>query len=123
MHADPLIDRLTDELRPVRRRTPWRDALALVVLCVAELGLFLGMGMMRDDMPTAMHLPWFWWKLASFGLIGLVSAAVVIMSLDPVRSPRRGLRWLVVLIAVCLANGWLLDASHDGFSTLIGRLY
>src|SRR4029077_1077350 len=45
-----------------------------------------------------------------------------IMSLDPVRSPRRGLRRIVALITVCLASGWLLDASRDGFSTLISRL-
>ena len=122
MRTDPLIDRLTDELKPVRRRTAWSDALALFVLCAIELGLFLVMGMMRSDMPMAMHVPSFWWKLASLGLIGLVSGTVAIMSLDPVRSPRRGLRWIVALITVCLACGWLLDASRDGVSTLINRL-
>jgi hypothetical protein len=122
MRTDPLIDRLTNELKPVRRRTAWSDALALLVLCAIELGLFLVMGMVRSDMPMAMHLPSFWWKLASLGLIGLVSGTVAIMSLDPVRSPRRGLRWIVALITVCLASGWLLDASRDGFSTLISRL-
>src|SRR5712671_4969505 len=122
MRTDPLIDRLTNELKPVRRRTAWSDALALLVLCAIELGLFLVMGMVRSDMPMAMHLPSFWWKLASLGLIGLVSGTVAIMSLDPVRSPRRGLRWIVALIAVCLASGWLLDASRDGLSTLISRL-
>ena len=122
MRTDPLIDRLTNELKPVRRRTAWSDALALFVLCAIELGLFLVMGMMRSDMPMAMHIPSFWWKLGSLGLIGLVSGTVAIMSLDPVRSPRRGLRWIVALITVCLASGWLLDASRDGFSTLISRL-
>jgi hypothetical protein len=122
MSTDPLIDRLASELKPVRRRTGWSDALALLVLCAIELGLFLVMGMARSDMPMAMHLPSFWWKLASLGLIGLVSGTVAIMSLDPVRSPRRGLRWIVALIALCLASGWLLDASRDGFSTLIDRL-
>src|SRR5260221_16807 len=122
MRTDPLIDHLTNELKPVRRRTAWSDALALVVLCAVELGLFLVLGMMRSDMPMAMHLTSFWWKRASLGLIGLVSGTVAIMSLDPVRSPRRGLRWIVALIAVCLASGWLLDASGDGFSTLISRL-
>jgi hypothetical protein len=122
MQTDPLIDRLASDLKPVRRRTAWSDALALVVLCAIELGLFLVMGMVRSDMPMAMHLPSFWWKLASLGLIGLVSGTVAIMSLDPARSPRRGLRWIVALIAVCLASGWLLDASRDGFSTLINRL-
>jgi hypothetical protein len=122
MSIDPLIDRLASELKPVRRRTAWSDALALLVLCAVELGLFVVMGMARSDMPMAMHLPSFWWKLGSLGLIGLVSGTVAIMSLDPVRSPRRGLRWIVALIALCLASGWLLDASRDGFSTLIDRL-
>jgi hypothetical protein len=122
MSIDPLIDRLASELKPVRRRTAWSDALALLVLCAIELGLFVVMGMARSDMPMAMHLPSFWWKLGSLGLIGLVSGTVAIMSLDPVRSPRRGLRWIVALIALCLASGWLLDASRDGFSTLIDRL-
>jgi hypothetical protein len=122
MRTDTLIDRLTNELKPVRRRTAWKDALALVVLCAVELGLFLVMGMARTDMPMAMHLPSFWWKLASLGLIGIVSGSVAIMSFDPVRSPRRGLRWIVALIAVCLASGWLLDASRDGLSPLISRL-
>src|SRR5260370_20365334 len=122
MLTDPLIDRLPTELKPVRRRTPWSDALALVVLCGVEFGLFVVMGMMRFDMPLAMHLPSFWWKLGSLGLIGIVSGTVAILSLDPVRSPRRGLRWIAALIAVCLASGWLLDASRDGFSTLISRL-
>src|SRR5260221_3822705 len=122
MPTAQLIDRLANELKPVRRRTGWSDALVLLVLCAIELGLFLVTGMMRSDMPMAMHLPSFWWKLASLGLIGLVSGSVAIVSLDPVRSPRRGLRWIVTLIALCLASGWLLDASRDGFSTLISRL-
>jgi hypothetical protein len=122
MRTDTLIDRLANELKPVRRRTAWKDALALVVLCAVELGLFLVMGMARSDMPMAMHLPSFWWKLASLGLIGIVSGSVAIMSFDPMRSPRPGLRWIVPLIAVCLASGWLLDASRAGFSTLISRL-
>src|SRR5260221_8109263 len=122
MSTDPLIDRLARELKPVRRGTAWSDAFALLVLCAIELGLFLVMGMARSDMPMAMHLPSFWWKLASLGLIGLVSGSVAIVSLDPVRSPRRGLRWIVTLIALCLASGWLLDASRDWVLTLISRL-
>src|SRR5258708_10551783 len=122
MSIDPLIDRLASELKPVRRRTGWSDALALLVLCAIELGLFLVMGMARSDMLVAVHLPSFWWKLASLGLIGLVSGTVAILSLERARSPRRGLRRTVALIAVCLASGWLLDASRDGFSALMSRL-
>src|SRR5882724_891798 len=107
MQTDPLIDRLTSELRPVRRRTAWSDAIALAALCAIELGLFVGM--LRPDMPMATDLLSFWWKLTSLGLIALVSGTVAIVSLDPVRSPRRGLRWIVAVIVACLAIGWILD--------------
>jgi hypothetical protein len=123
MRTEALIDRLANEAKPVRRRTAWNDALALALLCVVELGLFLIMGMMRPDMPTAIHLPSFWWKLASFGLIGVASGTVAVLSLDPVRSPSRGLRWIGALVTACLAGGWLLDTSRDGSSTLLSRLH
>jgi hypothetical protein len=122
MQTDSLIERLVNELKPVRLRTIWTDAIALIVLGVVELGLFLALGMVRPDMPMAMHLPSFWWKLISLGLIALVSGTVAIMSLDPVHLPRRGLRWIVILIAACLSVGWILDASRDGFSALLTRL-
>jgi hypothetical protein len=122
MQTDPLIDRLAQDLKPVRRRALWRDALALLVLCAVELGLFLALGMMRPDMPMAMHLPSFWWKLTSVGLIALVGGSVALLSLNPVRSPRRGLRWIMPLVAVCLATGWMLDASQGGLASLLARL-
>jgi hypothetical protein len=123
MQTDPLIKLLISNLKPVRPRTVWTDALALAALGAVELGLFLAIGMERSDMLMAMQQPSFWWKLISLGLIALVSGAVAIMSFDPVRSPRRGLRRVVALIASCLAVGWILDAtSHDGFSAVLIRL-
>jgi hypothetical protein len=122
MRTEPLIDRLTSELKPVRPRTALRDAVMLVGLGAVELGLFMALGLMRPDMPIAMHLPSFWWKLSSLGLIALVSGAVAIVSLDPVRTPRRSLRWIVALIAASLAVGWILDASRDGMATLLSRV-
>jgi hypothetical protein len=47
---------------------------------------------------------------------------VALLSLDPVRSPRRGLRCVAALVAAALAAGWLLDAARDQGGTLIGRL-
>ena len=122
MRTDQFIDRLVDRLKPVRRRTAWGDVLLLIPLAAIELGLFLALGMMRPDMPMAMEQPSFWWKLTSLGLIAVVSGAVAILSLDPLRSPRRGLRWIVALVAFCLASGWILDASRDGLDALINRL-
>jgi len=68
-----------------------------------------------------MAQPSFWWKLGSLGIIALVGGSVAILSLDPVESPRRGLRWLLALVTVCLAVGWGLDAVRDGMDALVAR--
>jgi hypothetical protein len=122
MSSEQLIDRLTQELKPVRRRRPLVEAAILAALGLVELALFIGLGWMRSDMPKAMQMPSFWWKLVSLGLIAAMSGAVAILSLDPARSPRRGLRWTAVLIVLCLAAGWVIDASHDGVTALLTRL-
>lgn len=122
MADDPLIDRLARGLRPVRRRSGGRDAALLGLLGAVELALFLRLGATRPDMPMAMQQPSFWWKLGSLGLIALVGAAVAVVSFDPVRSPRRGLRWLVATVALCLLAGWVVDASRDGWPVLAARV-
>ncbi len=122
MRTDSLVDRLSQNLRPVRPRSIKREALLLLVLGAIEVAAFLGMGFMRPDMPMAMEAPSFWWKLASMGLIAVVGAGVALVSADPVRSPRRGLRWMLACIAVIFATGWLIDAAGDGVAELVHRL-
>ena len=122
MPTDRLVNRLVADLKPVRRRSAAGDAALLALAGAAELALFLGLGFMRPDMPMAMGQPSFWWKLGSLGVIALVGAAVAVLSFDPVTSPRRGLRWLVALIAVCLAAGWFVDAARAGLPALLERL-
>jgi hypothetical protein len=122
MSDDPLIGRLVSGLKPVRRRSATADVLIVAALCAVELALFLGLGAARPDMPMAMRSPSFWWKLGSLGLIAVVGGAVAILSFDPAASPRRGLRWLVILIALCLAAGWFVDAARDGLPSLAARL-
>jgi hypothetical protein len=122
MPNDQLLERLVTDLKPVRRRTMVGDALIFALLCAVELALFLALGLMRPDMSGAMELPSFWWKLGSLGVIAVVGAAVAIVSFDPVESPRRGFRWLLGLIAICLAVGWLIDASREGFPAVAARL-
>jgi hypothetical protein len=122
MRTDSLVDRLSQDLRPVRLRSIKREALLLLVLGTVEVAAFLGMGFMRPDMPVAMEAPSFWWKLSSMGLIAILGAGVAILSADPVRSPRRGLRWILVCIAVIFASGWLIDAAGDGLAELVRRL-
>jgi hypothetical protein len=123
MPNDRLVDRLVSDLKPVRRRRAGADALMLAVLGAIELGLFFAMGAMRSDMPMAMEQPSFWWKLASLGMIAGVGAVVAILSFDPVQSPRRGLRALVVIVVLCLAAGWVIDALHDGWPALAARMH
>jgi hypothetical protein len=122
MRTDSLVDRLSQDLRPVRPRSITREALLLLLLGVLEVAAFLGLGFMRPDMPVAVEAPSFWWKLTSMGLIAVLGAGVAILSADPVRSPRRGLRWILVCIVAILASGWLIDASGHGLADLVRRL-
>jgi hypothetical protein len=122
MSTENLIARLSENLQPVRTRSVAREATILLVLSAVEVDMFLTMGFMRPDMPTAMAAPSFWWKLVSMGLIAVLGGGIALISIDPVRSPRSGLRWILVLIAVIFASGWLVDASHDGLAHLLARL-
>jgi hypothetical protein len=122
MLDDGLIDRLVKDLKPVRPRNAKIDALIIVMLCGLELALYLGMGNLRPDMPMAMHSASFWWKLGSVGLIAVTSGTIAILSFNPTISPRRGLRWLALLIVLCLIAGWFVDAAQGSLETLINRL-
>jgi hypothetical protein len=122
MTNDDLINRLAGDLTPVRARTPGHDAMTIGSIALIELVLFLALGGMRPDMPDAMEHPGFWWKLVSLALIALTSCVVAILSLDPSRSPRRGLRLVLALILLCVAAGWLVDAAGEGWPALWARL-
>jgi hypothetical protein len=122
MKTDSLIDRLIIELRPVRPRSILREAAVLAMLAVVEVAVFLAMGFMRPDMPVAMHVPSFWWKLLSMGLIAILGAGIALCSIDPTRSPRRGLRWMLLCIALIFASGCLIDSAQGGLAHLIARL-
>jgi hypothetical protein len=122
MRIESLVEQLSADLRPIRPRSIVREAAILIVLGLVELAVFLAMGFMRPDMPTAMAAPSFWWKLAGTGLIAVLGAGVAIISIDPVRPPRQGLRWILACVAVIFASGWLIDAAHNGLSDLLARL-
>ena len=122
MRDRELADRLAASLVPVRRRSARFDMAAIALLCTAQLALVLGLGMVRPDMAAAMARPSLWWKFGSLGLLALIGGATAILSFDPVVSPRRGLRWLALALAACLAAGVLIDASGEGFAALGARL-
>jgi hypothetical protein len=122
MTTESLIERLSQDLQPVRPRSWKRDAGILVVLGLIELAIFFAMGFMRPNMPMAMTEPSFWWKLVSMGLIAGLGTGIALVSLDPVRSPRPGLCWILALVALIFASGWLIDAGQSGTASLLARI-
>jgi hypothetical protein len=122
MQTEMLVERLSRDLKPVRRRSVVRDAVILCVVAVLELAAFLGAGLMRPDMHHAMQMPSFWWRMTSMGVIAISGVTVALMSVDPTRSPRAGLRWLAGCVAIIFATGWLIDSMQGGFAELFGRL-
>lgn len=122
MTHDTLIDRLVADLKPVRRRTVRFDTLLIAAVCLVELILFITLGLARPDMPMLMQQPSVWWRLASLGVIALVGGGGAILSLNPIRSPRRGLHWLVLIIVACIALGGSINPGHHATETIIQRL-
>ena len=117
-----LLERLVDDLRPSRRRRPGIEAMAILLLCALELALLLGTGFARRDMTQAMSQASFWWKLGSLGLLAVGGGFTSILSFDPARSPRRGLRWLLALVALCVGAGWFVATPHAALSALLARI-
>lgn len=122
MRTSALVEMLSGDLTSVRPRSLLRDAVTLSLVAAVELVAFFASGLMRPDMHHAMHMPSFWWKMTSMGIVAVVGATVALLSADPTRSPRAGVRWLGVCIAAIFATGWLVDSMHDGFAQLLRRL-
>jgi hypothetical protein len=122
MRTESLVERLSQDLHPVKPRSVVREAFLLFVLSIIEVATFVGMGFMRPDMPNAMEASSFWWKLISMGTLAVLGASVALLSVDPVRSPGRGLRWIFVCVTAIFASGWLIDAAQGGLANLVTRL-
>jgi hypothetical protein len=122
MSFDSLIDRLSGDLNPVRPRRLWRDVPIIAAICVAEIIVFFALGVALPNMPMRMHQPTLWWRLVSLGLIAVISGVPAILSFTPTYSPRRALRWLSVVIGVCLAAGLSIGAGPDDLESLARRI-
>ena len=122
MQTEHVITQLVGHLQPVRPRTARRDALVLLVLFGVELAMALGLGATRTDLPEAAATMSFWWKLVTLGAVAALGGALTLLSLDPARSPRQGLRWMLSIAAASLATGWMIDAAHDGWPALVQRI-
>lgn len=123
---DPLIDALVADLGAVTPRRWTQEAALLAGLIIVEAILFLSLSALRDDMPRAMASMAFWWKAGSFGLLALIAAAAMLVSLDPATTTARRLsglwRAMGLVAPLGLALGWLIDAGASGRAALLARL-
>jgi hypothetical protein len=122
MTHDALINRLVEDLKPVRRRRLGVDLLIVVAICATELALFFALGAARPDMAMMMRQPTVLWRLASLGLIALISGGLAILSFYPTYAPKRGIRRLALIVGICLAFGLSLNAGSREIATLWQRL-
>ncbi len=122
MNYDSLIDRLTGDLKPVRRRRSGLDMLIMAAIAVIELALLFAVGTAHLSMHRMMTEPTLWWRLASLGVISVVSGVLAIRSFDPTCSSKGGLRWLALIVAICLAFGLLMGGAPGGLSSIVRRL-
>ncbi len=122
MRFDAVIEQLTEDLAPVRPRRFWVDASIMAVIAVIELVLLFAVGFAQLDMHRMMSQPSMGWRIASLGLISLVSGFLAIRSFDPAYSARGSLRWLALIIVICVACGLVLSGAPAGMASVIHRL-
>jgi hypothetical protein len=91
MSNDALILDLAADLRPVRRRSPSREALLLLGVAGAEVAVILIAGVMRPDMGRMIGSAFMIWKIASLALLTLLATAVAVRSFSPAGPAGRGL--------------------------------
>lgn len=122
MSFESLINQLASDLKPVRPRRLWRDMTIIASICLAEIIVFFALGAAPPDMPMRMHPPTFWWRLVSLGLMAMISGVPAILSFGPTYSPRRALRWICVVMAICLLAGLWINVGPDERESLIRRI-
>ena len=122
MDLDSLIEHLAEELVPVRSRRFGVDASVMTLIAVIELALLFAVGFVHLDVHRLLAQPTIGWRLASLGLISLMSGFLAIRSFDPTYSAKRSLRRLALIIAICLAYGTALGGIPTGMARIIHRV-
>lgn len=122
MKLDSLIDELTADLAPVRPRRFWADLLVLALIAAVELALLFALGIAHLDLARVAEQPTMGWRLISLGVISLMSGFLAVRSLDPAYSAKDALRWLGVIVLLCLAYGLVMNGPPPGTASLLQRL-
>jgi hypothetical protein len=122
VNLDSLIEQLSKDVAPVRPRRFWVDATIAALIAVAELALLFAVGFAHRDLQRMLGGPTVRWRIASLGLISLMSGFVAIRSFDPTYLSKAALRWLAALVAICVAYGMNLRGMPAGTEDIIQRL-
>lgn len=122
MSRDSLIQDLSANLAPVRRRDMRREAGLVLALGATELALSLGLGMMRPDMGDMATSPYLMWRVGSLTVLAAIACTVAIRSFSPTAQPRRGLMLALVLAALAMIGGLFVAPSGVSGDTLLARL-
>lgn len=122
MSSERLIEDLSANLVPVRRRNVAREWALVLGLATIELVLIVAMGAMRPDMGTAMGHPFMWWKLGSLALIVGASAVTAIGSFTPTGTPGRGLAIVAGLAGLTAITGMMVQPAMPADMPVMERL-
>lgn len=120
--TDSLIRDLSVGLAPVRRRSPRREASALLALGAAELAFILMAGLMRPDLGRIILSPFMVWKIGSLVLLAGVSCTVAMRSFAPLAPSRRGLVLLLGLAVLTILGGAVVTSAAESARPLLERL-
>ena len=122
MSFETLIDRLADDLAPVRPRRLWADVGIMLLIAAVEVALLFAIGFANLDMHRIETQPTVGWRLVSLGLISVAAGYAAIRSFDPTYSAKRAVRWVAAIIAICMASGLFLGSLPEGVSGLLRRI-
>ncbi len=120
--TDALIRDLSADLAPVQRRSPRREAAALLALGGTELALILLCGVMRPDMGQVIPAPFMVWKIGGLAVLAVASCAAAMRSFAPPTASRTGLALLPGLAALMLLGGVFVTDAADSSRSLMERL-
>jgi hypothetical protein len=122
MSSDSLIQDLSANLVPVRRRRMLRETGLVLALGAIELALFPGLGMMRPDMGHMAASPYLMWRLGSLAVLAGIACTVAIRSFSPTARPRQGLMLACALAVIAMIGGMFVAPTGVTGHTVLERL-
>ncbi|MFT4053793.1 MAG: DUF1109 domain-containing protein [Novosphingobium sp.] len=117
-----LINALSDDLVPVRRRSVWREVASLAALGTAEVAAIVMLGATRPDMAQVIATPFMTWKIGSLALIVGVATTVALRSFAPPNATRKGLMLVLMLAGLAIVLGAMVMPPAFSGRSLIERL-